>query len=795
MNAKLFFSNLIISFIGVLSLLLVFIKPFDAEIKYLFVGVLFAIVLASTVATVIHMLLKKKWIFWIGFTFVVALFVWIFRYELFGGYMEFYNVIMDRYSSYFEMEMYFALPTAKYVVKANMTLMLYFSIVVVSCLYSIMIYRKKMLFVPILVNILLMAVPIIINNNPAYPAVLLNVVFCIQVFVINVASVRVKKDEDAMASVQNTSLFTGAIIFILTGAVMFLVPGKGYKKAEMFNKVENYVVSVAEKIGDKIASVMGGNNGFGIELGAEAYIDNGELGQVDSIVFDNVEMLQVMVPTYGNKVYLKQFIGEKYSNNQWWEPNDSDFNRSLANNMGDLRPQQMAAMKLIYMQLRTDYEYDNYLMSIKYTGLSHERQLMPLYSYTGNVEGFKGESYYHYIPDYESFRYFDVTNEELLELFKDDDYISLKEEWWYIDNRYNKYVNNHYLDVNTECEKQFREVLKGQDVLSPEGVFRTAEYVRQHLAKRCTYTRSPGVVPKGEEFVDYFYNDSKEGYCTYFATTAAMMLRSVGIPARYVTGFAFEPGINIISTISMDGIKYSTVSVEDSKAHAWVEFFVEGWGWVPLDVTPGTFEIIDYEEETTAPEEPETTTAEKEEETTTSPDKETTEDDSREETTTEAKKVSTQKFHLSKTFIRVMLYIVGVAGIIGAIWLVIYVRYTLIRNKRAYYYEEGKKNNLNKCMLMNYNEFERILGFIGIRRGEYSTYEEFGKMIMDNCSHLEESEIAVVMQMYEKAIFSSDVILLEELEKIEEVLGLLRDKVYNDVNFVKKFAFKYLYII
>lgn len=791
MNVKLFFTNLIITFMGVLSLLLVFIRPFDAGIKYITVGVAFASVMAGAIATAVHMILKKKWIFWAGFGVIVTVFVWFFRYELLGGYTQFYNSIMDMYSNYFESEMYFLLPSAKLALKADMTLMLYFSIVIIACLYSVMIYTRKLLVVPVLVNISLMAVPIIIDNNPAYPAVLLNVVFCIQIFVINSASKKVKNDDDAMASVQGTSLFMGAVVYILTGAVMFLVPGKDYEKSEVFNKVENYVVSVVEKIADKIASSIDGDNGFGLEMGAEAYIDNGKLGQVDSIRFNEEEMIQARVASYGNKVYIKQFIGEDYYNNQWFEPVDDEFDIEVSGSK--LNPQGIPCEKFErYFIVQMGFPR-LYMMSIKYTGLAHNGQLAPIYPYISDERMCKGESYLNSIPDGEEFGYYDLRAEELIKWVETTPYTNLIGDLKKSHDLYTEYVHEHYLDVNTECKEQFKKVLKGQDVSDIRGIINTAEYVRQHLARRCTYTRSPGSLPKGEEFIDYFYNESKQGYCTYFATTAVMMLRSVGIPARYVTGFAFDPGTNVLETSYRNGVKYATISVPDSKAHAWIEFYADEWGWIQMDVTPGSFEIIDYdEEETTAPEEPSTTA--QEEETTTESEEETTEPVSESEkiTTTEAPSGKTQKFHLSKTAIKVILYIVSVAAFFGVIWLIIYVRYTLIKNKREFYYEEGRKSNLNKCMIANYDGFERIMKYIGIKKEDTCTYEEYGKAIIGKCSYLESADVEEFMKLYEKAIFSSGIISMEELVKAEETLGLLRDSVYNDINVIRKFIFKFI---
>ncbi len=88
------------------------------------------------------------------------------------------------------------------------------------------------------------------------------------------------------------------------------------------------------------------------------------------------------------------------------------------------------------------------------------------------------------------------------------------------------------------------------------------------------YTLTPGNPPAGQDFTDYFLFDSKQGYCTYFATALAVMGRSVGIPTRYVQGFAGGEG---------DGKNQTFYS---GNAHTWVEAYFEGVGWIPFEPTP-----------------------------------------------------------------------------------------------------------------------------------------------------------------------------------------------------------------
>ncbi|WP_435334886.1 transglutaminase TgpA family protein [Haloarchaeobius sp. TZWWS8] len=80
--------------------------------------------------------------------------------------------------------------------------------------------------------------------------------------------------------------------------------------------------------------------------------------------------------------------------------------------------------------------------------------------------------------------------------------------------------------------------------------------------------------PSGN-IAEKFLLEREEGYCVYFATTMTMMLRSQGIPARYVVGYT--PGQQI------DENEYV---MRGLNSHAWVEVYFEDVGWVKFDPTP-----------------------------------------------------------------------------------------------------------------------------------------------------------------------------------------------------------------
>lgn len=108
-----------------------------------------------------------------------------------------------------------------------------------------------------------------------------------------------------------------------------------------------------------------------------------------------------------------------------------------------------------------------------------------------------------------------------------------------------------------------------------------ANAVKDYLSKNCYYTLNPGKIPKGEDFTEYFLTKSRRGYCVHFATAAAVMLRTMGVPARYAEGYIVTP--QDYKNALADG----WANIPDSRAHAWVEIYYPGLGWQPREVTPG----------------------------------------------------------------------------------------------------------------------------------------------------------------------------------------------------------------
>lgn len=79
-----------------------------------------------------------------------------------------------------------------------------------------------------------------------------------------------------------------------------------------------------------------------------------------------------------------------------------------------------------------------------------------------------------------------------------------------------------------------------------------------------------------ERHLSRFLQEERQGHCEYFATAMAMMLRSLGIPARIVNGYATDEWVG--------GQNYFLV--RQQHAHSWVEANIPGEGWTVFDPTP-----------------------------------------------------------------------------------------------------------------------------------------------------------------------------------------------------------------
>jgi hypothetical protein len=131
-----------------------------------------------------------------------------------------------------------------------------------------------------------------------------------------------------------------------------------------------------------------------------------------------------------------------------------------------------------------------------------------------------------------------------------------------------------YLQLPDDVTERIRELAKTWTA-GKKTEFAKAKIIEKRLRTEFEYDLSS---PSGsaDKPLDHFLFESKAGHCEYYSTAMAVMLRSVDIPSRNVTGF-------IGGTYNKFGKFYA---VRQGDAHSWVEAYIKGRGWLTFDPTP-----------------------------------------------------------------------------------------------------------------------------------------------------------------------------------------------------------------
>lgn len=151
------------------------------------------------------------------------------------------------------------------------------------------------------------------------------------------------------------------------------------------------------------------------------------------------------------------------------------------------------------------------------------------------------------------------------------------------------------MDSLQSSEKDFTQYLQLPEALpnrvgelarsitaSSDNVYDKTKAIERYFGKNgFVYDRKDIAVPEEEEdYVDQFLFDTKKGYCDNYSTSMVVMLRTIGIPARWAKGFA--PG-----ELGRNEEGEDTYRVTNNEAHSWVEAYMPDVGWMPFEPTIG----------------------------------------------------------------------------------------------------------------------------------------------------------------------------------------------------------------
>jgi transglutaminase-like putative cysteine protease len=164
---------------------------------------------------------------------------------------------------------------------------------------------------------------------------------------------------------------------------------------------------------------------------------------------------------------------------------------------------------------------------------------------------------------------------------------------------YPAWVTERYLSLPDSITPRTRQ-LADEITAGLETPYDKALAITDYLRRNITYVETiQETQPQGQETIDWFLFDLKQGFCNYYSTAEVVLLRAVGIPARWAVGYA--QGERVASDISSAAqpanlqIEETYFLVRQRDAHAWPEVYFPSAGWVEFEPTTSQPEIIRLE--------------------------------------------------------------------------------------------------------------------------------------------------------------------------------------------------------
>ena len=137
---------------------------------------------------------------------------------------------------------------------------------------------------------------------------------------------------------------------------------------------------------------------------------------------------------------------------------------------------------------------------------------------------------------------------------------------------YYQFVQETYLTIPENLKQTLLALAQENNIVANSStvIYDVVRYIQN--AAYYDYYYVDKNYPNDKDMVTYFLTEHKRGVCRHFAAAATMMFRALGIPARYTIGFA----VNVQANVKLE---YRGVG------HAWTEIYLQGYGWIPLEVT------------------------------------------------------------------------------------------------------------------------------------------------------------------------------------------------------------------
>lgn len=260
-----------------------------------------------------------------------------------------------------------------------------------------------------------------------------------------------------------------------------------------------------------------------------------------TVIQDSDDLL-FLVNYDGQEDYLRGRVKNIYTGDRWINENTSYSNENKYLTTNPLKRIDIELINLETISLFSPYQYIKSNFKSEF-----------VYSNKDGIQLYKGPKSVALSTGYSV--YYDPLYRESLSAFEKQKYLSLPRSGL-------SYTKGLTQSIVNTFDNDYDKIMALQSYLRENQNF---SYSLEVTENRST-----------QDFVESFLKYDKTGYCTYYASALAIMGRMADIPTRYVEGFLIPDETN------SDGY----YEVTESRAHAWVEAYIEGEGWIVLEATP-----------------------------------------------------------------------------------------------------------------------------------------------------------------------------------------------------------------
>lgn len=143
------------------------------------------------------------------------------------------------------------------------------------------------------------------------------------------------------------------------------------------------------------------------------------------------------------------------------------------------------------------------------------------------------------------------------------------------------YVN--YLTADPQLSGLIKELFHKEEEEASLSVYAAVQQIRTVLEENTYYNKYLSEEDTaGDDLLKEFLQGEREGNSAYYTSAAVLALRSFHIPARYAEGY-------LLTGKQAENSHGDWIGLSSSDGHAWAEVYMDGMGWVPVDVTPGFY--------------------------------------------------------------------------------------------------------------------------------------------------------------------------------------------------------------